>query len=198
MKILILFAHPKISESIVQRRMLAAITELERVTVHDLYAAYPDFDIDVEREQSLLLDHDVIVFQHPFYWYSSPSIVKEWQDLVLDHGWAYGPGGTRLHGKFMLQALSTGGPETAYHHKGRNRFKVTDLLSPFNQTAYLCGMGWLEPFIIYVGRHLEAAQLTQEVEAYRDLIIGLRDGAIPPLKRIAKATTLPANFRQDA
>jgi glutathione-regulated potassium-efflux system ancillary protein KefG len=198
MKILVLFAHPRLSDSVVQRKMLTAIQGLENVTIHDLYAAYPDFDIDVAREQDLLLAHDVIVFQHPFYWYSSPAIVKEWEDLVLENGWAYGTGGTKLHGKFMLQAISTGGPERAYHAKGRNRFEVTELLAPFNQTAYLCGMGWLEPFIIYVGRHLESAELTRHVEAYRDLIITLRDSKHPPMKHVHKGYPLPTNFTADA
>ncbi len=198
MKILVLFAHPRLSDSIVQRRMRAAIEGLDGVTIHDLYAAYPDFDIDIAREQSLLLAHDIIVFQHPFYWYSSPSIVKEWEDLVLEHGWAYGPGGTRLHGKFMVQAISTGGPERAYHAKGRNRFEITELLAPFNQTAYLCGMGWLEPFIIYVGRHLEGAELTGRVEAYRDFIITLRDSKHPPMNHVHKGYPLPTNFTADA
>ena len=98
MKILILFAHPRFSSSLVQRAMSAAVAGLEHVAFHDLYAAYPDFGIDVRVEQQRLLDHDVIVLQHPFYWYSSPAIIKEWQDLVLENGWAYGPGGTRLGG----------------------------------------------------------------------------------------------------
>jgi glutathione-regulated potassium-efflux system ancillary protein KefG len=198
MKILVLFAHPRISDSVVQRRMLAAIKDLDGVMIHDLYAAYPDFDIDVDREQALLLQHDIVVFQHPFYWYSSPAIIKEWEDLVLEHGWAYGSGGTRLHGKFMLQAVSTGGPERAYHARGRNRFEVAELLAPFNQTAYLCGMGWLTPFVIYLGRHMTDQELTQHVESYRDLIIGLRDGKRPPMHLVHKGYPLPTNFSQDA
>jgi len=86
MKILVLHAHPRISTSVVQRAMLAAITGLEGVSLVDLYAAYPGLDIDVAAEQQRLLAHDVIVLQHPFYWYSSPAIIKEWQDLVLENG----------------------------------------------------------------------------------------------------------------
>ena len=88
MKLLILFAHPRSSASVVQRAMLRAIDGLDGVTLADLYAEYPDFDIDVAREQDRLLAHDLIVLQHPFYWYSSPAIIKEWQDLVLENGWA--------------------------------------------------------------------------------------------------------------
>ena len=194
MRILVLFAHPKISDSIVQVQMLQAISGLEGVTIHDLYAAYPDFLIDVDHEQALLLAHDLVVFQHPFYWYSAPAIIKEWLDLVLEHDWAYGARGTRLHGKFMMQAISTGGPEHFYQPQGKNRFAIRELLNPFNQTAYLCGMAYLEPFAIFVGRRLPKADLNQQVEKYRDLVIGLRDGKIAPLKNIALNCTLPANF----
>ena len=52
-----------------------------------------------KREQELLLQHKIIVWQHPFYWYSSPALLKEWIDLVLEHGWAYGRKGDMLKGK---------------------------------------------------------------------------------------------------
>jgi len=194
MKILVLHAHPRLSASVVQRAMLRAIEGLDDVTLVDLYAEYPGLDIDVAREQQRLLHHDVIVLQHPLYWYSSPAIIKEWQDLVLENGWAYGPGGTRLAGRFLMSAISTGGPEQAYHTQGRNRFEITELLAPFNQTAWLCSMAWLQPFVIFSGRRMEAAQLSAAAEGYRDLIVGLRDGTIDPLSRLAPGFTLPPAF----
>lgn len=194
MKVLILFAHPKFSASVVQKALLAAITGLDNVTIHDLYAAYPDFEIDVKAEQALLLAHDLVVLQHPFYWYSSPSIIKEWQDLVLENGWAYGAGGTRLAGKILLTAISTGGTSEAYRPDGRNRYAIETLLSPFNQTAYLCGMAYMKPFIVNAGRRMSAQDLTARAEAYRDLIVGLRDGRIDPLKHLSHDFVLPASF----
>ncbi len=194
MKILVLFAHPKISESIVQKEMLSRIQNLENVTIHDLYAAYPDFVIDVDHEQALLLQHDIIIFQHPFYWYSAPSIIKEWLDLVLEHDWAYGSKGNKLHGKFMMQAISTGGPQAYYSSTGKNRFEIGQLLAPFDQTAYLCGMGWLEPFAVFIGRRIPREDLSAQVERYRDIVVGLRDGTLGPLQHLAKNYQLPPNF----
>ena len=66
---------------------------LRGVTFHDLYELYPDFDVQVEQEQELLISHDMIILQHPFYWYSCPPLLKQWIDLVLEHGWAYGKEG---------------------------------------------------------------------------------------------------------
>lgn len=193
-KILVLFAHPRLSTSVVQRAMLKAIDGLEKLTLHDLYAAYPDFIIDVRREQQLLLDHDIIVFQHPFYWYSCPAIIKEWLDLVLENGWAYGTGGSKLHRKCMMSAISTGGNRDAYRQNGRNRYEATELLAPFDQSAYLCGMAYLEPFVIYTGRHLSPGELAGRAEEYRELLVDLRDGRIDPLERLAKGHELPKAF----
>lgn len=196
MKVLILHAHPRASASVVQRAMLSAVSGLEGVSLVDLYADYPDFDIDVAREQHRLLSHDVIILQHPFYWYSSPAIIKEWQDLVLENGWAYGPGGTRLAGRFLMSAISTAGSDQAYHHEGRNRFEITELLAPFNQTAWLCSMAWLRPFVIYGGRRMSAPELSTAAEAYRDLVVGLRDGVIDPMSRLAPGYVLPPHFAE--
>ena len=198
MRILVLFAHPRLRQSIVQRALLAAISGLDGITVRDLYADYPDLMIDARREQRSLLAHDLLVLQHPFYWYSSPAVIKEWLDIVLEEGWAYGTGGDRLHGKFLLNALSTGGPQEAYHGKGRNRFPMRTLLAPFDQTAYLCGMGWLEPFVVHAGRKLADAALTERAERYRDLLIGLRDGRLDPHHHLAEGFTLPPHFRHAA
>jgi glutathione-regulated potassium-efflux system ancillary protein KefG len=148
-RVLILFAHPALEKSRVNRYLARTVEEMPGVTFHDLYEEYPDFQIDVKREQELLLAHDVIVFQHPFYWYSCPALLKEWMDLVLEHGFAYGKDGTALAGKVLLNAITTGGPREAYTSNGYNRFTMRQLLAPFDQTAHLCGMLYLAPFVIH-------------------------------------------------
>ena len=98
-RVLVQFAHPAFERSRVHRRLLAHLPRREGITLNDLYEEYPAFDIDVAREQALLLAHDVVVFQHPFFWYSTPPLLKQWEDLVLEHGWAYGREGRALTGK---------------------------------------------------------------------------------------------------
>ena len=178
-RILILFAHPVLERSRVNRRLLHEARDVSGVTVHDLYEAYPTLDIDAKREQRLLLEHDVIIFQHPFYWYSSPAILKEWQDLVLEHGWAYGRGGTQLRGKLTLNAITTGGPEAAYHRDGYNRFTIRELLAPWDQTAHLCGMRFLAPFAIHSAlRVVGDIDVADARSRYRALLEALRDDRI--------------------
>ncbi len=53
-KILVLFAHPYPQHSRINVAMVKVIRNLPHVTLHDLYEAYPDFHIDVKREQALL------------------------------------------------------------------------------------------------------------------------------------------------
>src|SRR5688572_10508134 len=89
--VLVLYCHPMPHRSRVNRALLDAIRGVAGVTVHDLYETYPDFALDIAWEQLLLARHRVVVFQHPFYWYSTPALLKEWQDQVLTFGWAYGP-----------------------------------------------------------------------------------------------------------
>lgn len=186
-RVLILLAHPALERSRVNRRLAGAASGLPGVTLHDLYEAYPSLDIQVRREQQLLLDHDVVVFQHPFYWYSTPAMLKQWQDLVLEHGWAYGRKGRKLEGKITLNALSTGGPEEAYRAEGFNRFTVRQLLAPWEQTARLCRMDFLAPFVVGGSHRLETDDdLRPHVELYRRVVEALRDGRLD----LARARTL--------
>lgn len=175
-KILINFAHPAISRSKVNKALCDAVTLLEGVTVNDLYANYPDFMIDIVREQALCESHDIIIFQHPFYWYSSPAIIKEWFDLVLEHGWAYGSKGNALAEKLTFQVLSTGGDLSTYQPQGYNEFTLKQLTTPFQATAKLCHMRWLPPFAVTgVHRGLAREKVQSFAEDYRRTLIALRD-----------------------
>lgn len=177
-RILVLLVHPNLAESRANRFMAEKVKDLSHVTVHDLYAAYPDFRIDVKREQEILVQSDVIVFQHPFYWYSSPALLKEWQDRVLEYGFAFGSEGTALHGKDFVSAISTGGPREAYQAGGFNNYTISELLRPFQQTANLCGMIYRPPFVVHGAIAFDLPgivratdeDLQRHAEAYRALL----------------------------
>jgi glutathione-regulated potassium-efflux system ancillary protein KefG len=177
-RILILFAHPALEKSRVHRRLVRVAPDLPGITFHDLYEAYPDFDIDVPCEQALLAAHDLIVLQHPFFWYSTPPLVKQWEDLVLEHGWAYGSHGAALHGKQMLNLITAGGGATAYRHDGYNRYTIREFLSPIEQTARLCGMDYLPPYIIHGTHRLTDSDIEAAAMRYRQLLTWLHDDQI--------------------
>ncbi len=178
-KVLINFAHPAQSHSKINKALKHAIEDLEDVTINNLYAQYPDFLIDIEREQALCEAHDIIIFQHPFYWYSTPAIVKEWLDLVLEHGWAYGSTGKALAGKVLMQAISAGGDASTYQQDGYNGFTIQELTSPMQATANLCNLKWIPPFtVLGVHRGLPHEQIVAYAEDYRRVVIALRDGKL--------------------
>ncbi|MEM9431622.1 MAG: NAD(P)H-dependent oxidoreductase [Pseudomonadota bacterium] len=178
-RILVLFAHPAQSRSEVNRPLARATRRLEAVTFVDLYAEYPTLDIDIDVEQERLLRHDVLVFMCPLYWYSTPAILKEWQDLVLEYGFAYGPGGAALAGKLFFLALTTGGPERAYGPEGYNTWPLRDLLRPFEQTANLCRMTYLAPFVLHGARHAaEEGRVGTHIAEWRRLIAALEEGRL--------------------
>lgn len=177
-RVLVLFAHPAFERSRLGRPLLAAARETPGVHVHDLYETYPDMIVDVAREQALLVEHDTIVFQHPFFWYSCPALVKEWTDQVLEHGWAYGEGGTALAGKHMLLAITTGGGAASYQSSGYNRFTIRQLLSPQEQTARLCRMRFLAPFLAHDAFRMSEAERVQVADGYRSLLRALVDDRI--------------------
>ncbi len=178
-KILILYAHPRNDRSEVNSALIAAAKQLSHVSVVDLYAEYPTFNIDVAKEQERLLAHDIIIFQHPVYWYSSPSILKEWQDLVLKYGFAYGHDGTALSGKIMFNAATAGAPKDSYSHEGHLGNELIDFFKPFEYTARLCRMIYLPPFAVFRAGHvLEDDLLDFQVEEYRRLLVALGDGRL--------------------
>jgi glutathione-regulated potassium-efflux system ancillary protein KefG len=177
-RILILFAHPAVEKSRVNNRLAAAVRKLAGVTFNDLYEEYPEFDVDVGREQRLLADADLVILQHPFFWYSTPALLKQWEDLVLEHGWAYGSEGTALQGKRILSAITAGGREEAYQPEGHNRFTMAELLRPIEQTARLCGMDWLPPFAVHGTHRMSVEQMERHAADYRRAVEALRDGRL--------------------
>ncbi|MGR5348227.1 NAD(P)H-dependent oxidoreductase [Vibrio mediterranei] len=170
-KVLVLYAHPSQRRSEVNAPMFRDAQSISGVTTVDLYFEYPTYNINIDKEQQRLIDHDIIIFQFPLYWYSTPSILKEWQDLVLEYGFAYGHEGTALHGKIFLCAISAGGKADAYQSDGYNHFTIRQLLQPLEQTAALTGMNYLPPFCLFGSRTAqEEDRIPKHRERWRELL----------------------------
>ncbi|MEH0672629.1 glutathione-regulated potassium-efflux system ancillary protein KefG [Vibrio owensii] len=165
-RVLVIYAHPEPQNSIANQVMIKKIESLDHVTVHDLYGAYPDFFIDVNYEHHLLAEHDVIVFHHPLYMYSCPALLKEWMDRVLGKGFAFGDG-CALAGKYWRSVITTGGKEDAFSPMGYNKYPLEQILQPFELTAALCQMHWMEPLVLYWSRNISDIERYQHAEQYR-------------------------------
>jgi glutathione-regulated potassium-efflux system ancillary protein KefG len=179
-RVSILVFHPLLYKSRVNQKLVRAVDGMEGVTLRFMYDIYPDFFIDVKKEQEVLLESDITVWQHPFYWYSSPSLLKEWIDLVLEHGFAYGRTGRMLEGKQILSAISTGGRREVYHSEEPGKYSLRQLLAPFEQTTKLCRMHYLSPFVTHGTHLLDEEGIEQAASDYVRVIRALRDGIFSP------------------
>jgi glutathione-regulated potassium-efflux system ancillary protein KefG len=179
-KILILFAHPLFEKSNAHKALVSCIPDLQNITFHDLYQEYPEFDIDMKREQELLYNHNIIIWQHPMYWYSCPPLLKQWIDIVLEHGWAYGHDGYALKGKLLLQAITTGGKKENYCATGRDLYTIPQLLEPFNQTARVCRMEYLPPFVVHGTHSMDDEGYTKSGQLYCNILEYLANNEIDP------------------
>lgn len=104
------------------------------------------------------------------YWYSSPALLKQWEDTVLRHGWAFGTGGDKLHGKELMAAVSVGGSSDKYRHDGEFGVIVPELLKPLEATAKHIGMTWLNPFTIHGTLKVTDEELDEAARRYAALL----------------------------
>lgn len=192
MKTLVLFAHPALQQSRANSLMLSEARRADGVAVVDLYAEYPRFDIDVETEQRRLLDHDAIVFQFPLLWYSAPPLLKQWHDLVLQHGFAYGEHGIALKGKLWMCAVTVGGRHTAYGPEGRHKYSLRHLLSPIEATANLCQMPFLAPYVLFGSLGATDEARVTHASGYRRLLEALRDDRLD-MASVRRLSTISAS-----
>lgn len=171
---LVLHAHPYPDRSTAGRALLDGVRDLADLEVRSLYELYPDLSIDVEAEQAALLRADVVVWHAPFHWYGVPAMLHLWFEKVLLHGWAFGEGGTALHGKTTLWVTTTGGSTKAYGPGGSHARSFADFVPPIEQTARFCGMAWAEPIIVHDAHRLKDDELRAIARRYRERLVGLQ------------------------
>ena len=177
-RLLVYYAHPGHRSSHVNRPMARAARAIGGISFVDLYATYPRHDIDIAAEQQRLLGADVILMQFPLFWYATPSLLKEWIDLVLEHGFAYGAGGDRLAGKIMMLAVTAGGTEEAYTTNGYQHYPLRTFLTPMEQTARLCRMRFVAPYVLLGAiKAPTTGAVAPHVAGYVRLLEAVRDDA---------------------
>ena len=151
MSTLILVFHPHLKDgSRVNARLLAELTAQgeDDIIVRDEYAEYPNFSVNADTEHELLEAADRVILQFPFYWYSSPALLKEWEDEV-----------------------TTGSDAAKYRKDGEYSHTMEELLSPFEVVAYKIGMNYAEPFLVQGTATIGDAELDQAAADYVSAIL---------------------------
>ncbi|MET8827655.1 NAD(P)H-dependent oxidoreductase [Streptomyces sp. NPDC004610] len=172
--VLVLVAHPDLRRSRVNAALADAVRGLRHITVHDLYGAYgtaydtadgprPGARFDVPRERALLGAHDTVVLQFPFYWYSTPPLLKQWLDEVVPYSRVYG-------GKSLRLAVTTGCAAHSYGPDGRTGFTMAELLRPLEAVARVTGMRLDTPYVVYGAGGLSDDALKLAAEGYAELL----------------------------
>lgn len=173
--ILVIYAHPYPQHSRACKALLDGVIDLPDLEARSLFDLYPDFDIDVLAEQAALARAELVVWLHPIYWYSVPSMLKHWFDVVLARGWAYGKDGNALRGKRCLWVTSTGGDEESYSINGTHEQPFKNFAAPVEQTARFCGMQWQAPIVLHGAHAISDAALAAAAEKFRARLIDSRD-----------------------
>ena len=179
--VLIISGHPDLSQSYANSTILKEIKKLEPdFKINDLSGNYPDFKIDVETEQAKLIEADVIVWQFPIQWFSTPAIFKKWLDDVLVHGFAYGSTGKFLKDKKVILSVTIGGEAHEYAKDNRFRHTVQEFLTPVIETVPYCNMDFAGliysaglMYIEGVSEHEELLQLEAKAVSHAHELIDL-------------------------
>ena len=167
-KTVILLFHPDFAKSKANRALVDAAARLPAVEIIDMQGLYPDGQVDLDVEVQRLIKADRIVLQFPVQWYSTPPLLKAWQDSVLTRMFyiKYESEGRRIKGRPLLVAATAGNVPSAYTADGMNLFALSDLLRPLHATAHRCGLLWSEPFLIYSANKLDTAALAEAGAGY--------------------------------
>ena len=168
----LLLAHPDFATSRANRALLAGLNDLPGLEVAELYALYPDGKIDVAVERERVLRADRLVLQFPLQWYSTPPLLKHWQDAVLTPLFYLEPDiAASTAGLPVLAATTTGGPLASYQPRNSAMMTIDQLFAPLRATARKCGWLWQAPFALHDVRNLDDAALTRAGEDYRSEIL---------------------------
>ncbi len=187
-KTLILRFHPDPSRSKANAALSAAAAKLENVDIADMPALYPhgiDMQRDGATEAARLLAADRVVLQFPVQWYSTPPLLKAWQDAVLTRMFYIHPEteGRALEGTPLMIAATAGNVPDAYRPGGRNLFTMEALFAPLRAMAHRCGLIWSAPFVLYEADRLASEVLAEAGARYADALRRWRE--TPALKLVA-------------
>ncbi|MBW1605193.1 NAD(P)H-dependent oxidoreductase [Lactobacillus sp. Sy-1] len=170
MKTLIIISHPELKDSGTQSFLRAATKPLPNVEWHPLDLVYPNYQIDVAAEQHRLKQVERIIFQFPLYWYSSPALLKKWEDDVLTRNFTYHDQDGMLAGKQLGIVTTLGTAAKNYVAGGSEHFTISELMKPFQALAEQAGMRFLPPFVVDQFNYMTPEQKARLLFDYQNYV----------------------------
>jgi len=76
-----------------------------------------------------------------------------------------------------MTAISSGGSREVYRKGGARNFSLRQMLIPFEQTANLCKLEFLPPFVVHGTHLLDEQGISSAAVDYQRFISTLRDDA---------------------
>lgn len=132
-----ILAHPAIEKSVGNKTICDILSKEDNFELRHLNKLYPTFNIDIDAEQAALLNADTIIFQFPLFWYSTPAILKEWIDQVMQYGFAFGSE-AKLANKRVIVSFTIGSPIKDYPNE-----VIQKITFPFQGLASYCKMEYV-------------------------------------------------------
>ncbi|MES2126345.1 MAG: NAD(P)H-dependent oxidoreductase [Pseudomonadota bacterium] len=132
---------------------------------------------DIQAELDKVLRADLLIFNFPIYWFSTPAIMKGWFDRVLISGACYG--GVRFYergglaGKKAMLAVTVGGQPHMLVEGGIHG-ELNEMLRPILRgTLAYTGMTVLPPFVAHHVPYISEDARRALLDAYRSRLQGL-------------------------
>lgn len=107
--------------------------------------------------------------QFPFYWFSSPALLKEWTDRVFTTDFAF-EDAHMLEGKKFLISVTAGVGKETYQKGG---VLVEDFLNTYEATAEDIKVHYQKPFIIHNAMAITDEELAAQAAQYRKYLVEL-------------------------
>ncbi|TPR18231.1 NAD(P)H-dependent oxidoreductase [Apilactobacillus timberlakei] len=148
MKTLVIVSHPEYDNSMTESFLNQCQNDIEEVDWLVLDHLANNYEFDVDKEQKRLVKYDRILFQFPMYWYSSPALLKKYEDDIFTRSFTYANEDGKLKGKELGIITTLGEPLKNYTVGGSEGFSINEILKPYQALAFKSGMKFIKPFAV--------------------------------------------------
>ena len=184
--ILIISGHTDLSNSVANKQILETLHEkLPKAEIVKLDSEYPDYKIDVLKEQQRVKRADIIVLAFPFFWYAAPAIVYRWMELTLVHGFAYDSKGGKLQGKKLIVSITSAAPNDALTKEGICGHTIEEYMQWIKDSCNIVGFEY-EGIMLLGGVGYENRNSPDEVKKTKERCTKHAEQIVEKIKELSK------------